>query len=65
MITDIGSNRLNQWERGLYYPDPWFLKNVADDWGFTMDYFYRGARGGVSDERAADLRRAAAGKKAG
>jgi DNA-binding transcriptional regulator YiaG len=57
-------NKLNQWERGLYYPDPWFLKMFADDYGFTTDYFYRGVRAGVSAERADDLRRAAAGKVA-
>lgn len=53
----IASNKLNQWEQGLYYPDPWLLKKLCDDHGFTMDWFYRGVRAGVSAERAADLRR--------
>lgn len=51
------SNKLNQWERGLYYPEPWFMKRLCDDYGFTMDWFYRGMKAGVSAERAADLRR--------
>lgn len=55
------SNRLNQWEAGHYYPDPWFLKQLCDDKGFTMDWFYRGLKAGVSDARAADLRRVEAG----
>lgn len=56
------SNKLNQWERGLYYPEPWFLKQLSDHYGFTMDFFYRGVRAGVSSERVDDLRRAEAGK---
>jgi len=52
-------NKLNQWERGLYYPEPWFLSRLCDDYGFTTDWFYRGVMAGVSAERADDLRRAA------
>lgn len=50
-------NKLNQWERGLYYPEPWFMKQFCDDYGFTLDWFYRGLKAGVSSERADDLRR--------
>lgn len=53
----IKPNKLNQWEQGLYYPDPWLLKTLCDEYGFTMDWFYRGNRAGVSAARAADLRR--------
>lgn len=58
------SNKLNQWEAGRYYPDPYFLKRFCDDTGFTMDWFYRGLRAGVSSERVDDLRRAEAGSAA-
>jgi transcriptional regulator with XRE-family HTH domain len=53
----IASNKLNQWEAGLYYPDPFLLLQVCDDHGFTMDWFYRGVLAGVAEQRAADLRR--------
>jgi transcriptional regulator with XRE-family HTH domain len=53
----IKSNKLNQWEQGIYYPDPWILKRLCEDHGFTMDWFYRGVRSGVSVERADDLKR--------
>lgn len=53
----MASNLLNQWEAGLYYPDPIFLMQLCDDYGFTMDWFYRGILAGVSSERAAGLRR--------
>lgn len=52
--------KLNQWEAGLHYPDPFFLAQLCDDYGFTMDWFYRGLKAGVSVERAADLRQAEA-----
>jgi DNA-binding transcriptional regulator YiaG len=53
----ITPNKLNQWEAGLYYPDPWLLKQLCEDYGFTMDWFYRRIRAGVSSERVDDLRR--------
>src|SRR5882757_9853263 len=37
----IGQPRVNQWEAGLYYPDPWLLVKFCEDHGFTMDWFYR------------------------
>lgn len=55
----VSSNRLNQWEAGLYYPSPYLLTRICDDHGFTMDWFYRRQVGGVSYERAVYLRRAA------
>lgn len=56
----VTPNRLNQWEAGLYYPDPWRLGQFCEDRGFTMDWFYRRILAGVSSERVADLRRVAA-----
>ena len=53
----IASNKLNQWEKGLYYPDPWLLKQLCEDHGFTMDWFYRRSRASVSAALAADLKR--------
>jgi transcriptional regulator with XRE-family HTH domain len=58
----VASNKLNQWEAGLYYPDPYVLRQMCDDLGFTMDWFYRGVRAGVSEQRAAGLRQARAEK---
>lgn len=52
--------KLNQWEGGKYYPEAFFLVCFCDDYGFTMDWFYRGTRAGVSSERADGLRRAQA-----
>jgi transcriptional regulator with XRE-family HTH domain len=40
----MSPNKLNQWEHGLYYPEPLFLKSLCDDYGFTTDWFYRGVR---------------------
>lgn len=62
MATELGvtPNRLNQWEAGLYYPDPWRLGQFCEDHGFTMDWFYRRVMGGVSSERVDDLKRVAA-----
>jgi transcriptional regulator with XRE-family HTH domain len=53
----LAQNKLSQWESGLFYPDPWKLKQLCEDHGFTMDWFYRRIRSGVSVERADDLRR--------
>lgn len=53
----IAPNKLNQWESGLYYPDPWLLTRICDEYGFTMDWFYRRNRAGVAAGRADDLRR--------
>jgi len=58
----IAQNKLNQWEAGLYYPDPRFLAQLSQDYGWTMDYFYRGAMDGVSVARAGDLQRVTAGR---
>lgn len=55
----IATNKLNQWEKGLYYPDPWLIKKFCEDYGFTMDWFYRRIRAGVSAERVDGLKRVA------
>lgn len=55
----LAPNKLNQWEAGLYYPDPQFLIRLCADWGFTMDWFYRRVLAGVSVERADGLRQVA------
>jgi len=52
----VSGNQLNQWEKGLYYPNPWYIKRFCDNHSFTMDWFYRRIRAGVSAERADDLR---------
>lgn len=60
----IAPNKLAQWESGLHYPDPWVLRAFCDETGFTMDWFYRRVRSGVSSERADDLKRAEVGDEA-
>jgi DNA-binding transcriptional regulator YiaG len=64
--TDYGysESRISNWESGLHYPDPWLLIHLCNDYGLTMDWFYRGVLAGVSAERAGDLRQAGAGKQA-
>ena len=56
----FAANRLNQWEAGIYYPDPYFLSSFCRDFGFSMDWFYRGQMGAVSASRVDDLRAAIA-----
>ncbi len=58
------SGRLGNWEAGEHYPNPLFLVQLCEDYGFTMDYFYRGQLAGVSVARAADLRRVEAERQA-
>lgn len=56
--------KISEWERGKYYPDPAFLVRLCDDYGFTMDWFYRRLKAGVSSARAADLRSVEAASRA-
>lgn len=53
----IAPNKLNQWEAGVHFPDPWLLRQLCEDHGLTMDWFYRRVLAGVSVSLAADLRR--------
>jgi transcriptional regulator with XRE-family HTH domain len=58
----VAQNKLSQWESGDHYPSPFYLQRACAEFGFTMDWFYRGVSAGVSSERADDLRRARADK---
>jgi hypothetical protein len=40
-------NNIANWISGRNYPDPLFLKQICDDTGLTMDWFYRGIMAGV------------------
>jgi transcriptional regulator with XRE-family HTH domain len=56
----LGASRYSMWESGLVYPDIKFLMQVCQDYGWTMDYFYRGSLAGVAFSRAqAELAEAA------
>lgn len=57
-------SKLTNWENGDYYPSPLFLKKLCEDYGLTMDWFYRRVLSGVSASVADDLLRAEAGKSA-
>jgi transcriptional regulator with XRE-family HTH domain len=57
-ITSPG--KLANWENGDHYPPPVFLARLCDDYGFTMDWFYRRRLAGVSAELADGLRQAVA-----
>src|SRR5579864_3197545 len=59
------SSKLLNWEAGLNYPPPLFLLELCKDYGFTMDWFYRQQKAGVSAESAADLRRVEVGTAEG
>ena len=39
---------ISQWESGTAYPDIKFLICLCEDYGLTLDYFYRGSRAGVA-----------------
>lgn len=55
---NLGSpSKISQWEKGTNYPNPWILRRLCEDYGLTMDWFYRGVRAGVSADLAANLRR--------
>ena len=56
--------KLTNWEKGDNYPSPWFLARLCSDYGFTIDWFYRGVLAGVSSELAENLRRGEAGMTA-
>lgn len=61
----LGSaSKLSSWESGKNYPNPWFLLQLCNDYGFTMDWFFRGVRAGVPGGLADDLRRVEAEKPA-
>ena len=55
---NLGQSKLSQWERGIYYPDPWFLYILCDDYNLTMDWFYRRVPAGVGASLVDGLRRA-------
>lgn len=57
-------SKLDNYESGRHYPPPLFLKRLCDDYGFTMDWFYRRVAAGASALVVDGLRQAAEGKQA-
>lgn len=53
-------SKLANWEAGAHYPNVWVLLQICDDYGFTLDWFFRGVLSGVTSERADGLRKAEA-----
>ena len=51
----ISQQQLWNWETGLNYPDPQVLSLACSEFGFSMDWFYRGIRAGVSQDIASRL----------
>ena len=43
----VAANMQSQWESGANYPDLFFLIRLCEDYGLTMDWFYRGDKSGV------------------
>jgi transcriptional regulator with XRE-family HTH domain len=39
---DVDHTLWSRWEKGLHYPDPAKMVALCDEFGLTMDYFYRG-----------------------
>jgi hypothetical protein len=54
----VSQTKLGNWLRGDHYPDPQVLVRACDEYGLTMDWFYRGLRSGVAADVAASLRAA-------
>jgi len=57
-VMDVSPTKLGNWLRGDNYPEPLFLIRVCNEFGVTMDWFYRGSRAGVAASVAASLRQA-------
>jgi DNA-binding transcriptional regulator YiaG len=49
------TTKLGNWLRGDNYPDPAFLARVCEEYGLTMDWFYRAQKAGVASGVAAHL----------
>lgn len=60
----VSPSKLGNWIRGDNLPDPYFLSRVCEDYGVTMDWFYRGVRAGVAAALAENLRAVAQEKPA-
>lgn len=56
---EISPTKLGNWLRGSNYPDPDLLAKACEEYGLTMDWFYRGQRAGVAAGVAESLRRVA------
>lgn len=60
----VSPSKLGNWLRGDNYPEPPLLVRLCDEYGLTMDWFYRGTRAGVAASVAASLRSAEAASAA-
>lgn len=61
---DVSPTKLGNWLRGDNFPDVDALIRACDEYGLTMDWFYRGHRAGVAASVADSLRKAAQGSAA-
>ena len=61
-LTSAG--KLTNWENGDNYPALGFLLRLCEDYGLTMDWFYRRRLAGLSSDLVDDLRKAAQGRSA-
>lgn len=62
--TGISTNKLHNYLRGENYPEPQWLARVCDEYGLTMDWFYRGVRAGLASSVAESLQTVAAASPA-
>lgn len=49
-------SKLANYEAGKHYPPPLFLVRLCEDYGLTMDWFYRRVRSGVPEQLSDKLR---------
>lgn len=57
----VGETTQSNWIQGVSFPNREFLIQLCDNEGLTIDYFYRGRIGGVSEDLAQKLREAESG----
>lgn len=57
-------SKLSNYEKGTYYLPPLLLMQLCEDYGLTMDWFYRRVRSGVPESLPDKLRGAEASEGA-
>lgn len=56
---ELDKTKLSHWERGVHYPDPLFLYQLASRHGVSFDWIYAGDLAGLRHSLAENLRAAA------
>lgn len=53
----VRMSNTSNWETGRSYMDPLIMLKLCEDYGLTMDYFWRGLLSGVRADVANEIRR--------